>query len=573
MFEGGSLISISSDSALSESELASPSTSKYSEESTTLNESTAHQEVSLIVISDNDMPQVTHSIEEDENSSSEVIANSMETVTGFTDREQMNIAPLMTNPGTHNLLTVSIDSRLGKSTRLEVPGLSQKPNVAGSLYDSMIATPVQAEVMYVGDTVRSNEGDVSKETSVTNRCNGEDQPGASSKLVEVLDTDTDMEATANEQSDPLAPFSITFSTGDSNAVPQGSGQEGVPPSEERISFEESDSLEEDQVAVSDSTAEASNNNSDGLLEVSTETETSFNLETLNNVLGAGANQTTEAPDVQVPQTLVSSSQVPANEEREVIGIPGDILSVQQSDLFEVPQANQLHRGKAMDSSLRGKTICGSIPSELFDPPRKHIPESEDYGQLYACHLLDSPNLALQYKEKTAYENTREATSLTSLASASTETIHSEASDRSDFNTEGSDDRSTILKCITDNSFLEFLITEGLELDSCSKKGVVDVVMSQYSNKLSVVENAIPTLVAQIKQTETTIGQQKEKVKQLQEELEFVKGEIVKNDNLLLRFNNEQQGLSKQRKALKRKVARCEGTMKKLLVNAKKSRCD
>lgn len=566
MFEGGSLISTSSDSALSESELASPSTSKYSEEST------AHQEVPLIVISDNDMPQVTHSIEEDENSSSEVIANSMETVTGFTDRERMNIAPLMTNPGTHDLFTVSIDSCLGKSTRLEVPGLSQKPNVAGSLYDSMIATPVQAEVMYVGDTVRSNEGDVSKGTSVANRCNGEDQRGASSKLVEVLDTDTDMEATANEQSDLLAPFSITFSTGDSNTVPQGSGQEGVPPSEERISFEESDSLEEDQVAVSDSTAEASNNNSDGLLEVSTETETSFNLETLNNVLGAGANQTTEAPDAQVPQTL-SSSQVPANEEREVIGIPGDILSVQQSDLFEVPQANQLHRGKAMDSSLRGKTICGSIPSELFDPPRKHIPESEDYGQLYACHLLDSPNLALQYKEKTAYENTREATSLTSLASASTETIHSEASDRSDFNTEGSDDRSTILKCITDNSFLEFLITEGLELDSCSKKGVVDVVMSQYSNKLSVVENAIPTLVAQIKQTETTIGQQKEKVKQLQEELEFVKGEIAKNDNLLLRFNNEQQRLSKQRKALKRKVARCEGTMKKLLVNAKKSRCD
>lgn len=564
MFEGGSLISTSSDSALSESELASPSTSKYSEESTT------HQEVPLIVISDNDMPQVTHSIEEDENSSSEMIANSMETVTGFT--EQMNIAPLMTNPGTHDLLTVSIDSCLGKSTRLEVPGLSQKPNAAGSLYDSMIATPVQAEVTYVGDTVRSNEGDVSKETSVTNRCNGEDQPGASSKLVEGLDTDTDMEATANEQSDPLAPFSITFSTGDSNVVPQGSGQEGVPPSEERISFEESDSLEEDQVAVSDSTAEASNNNSDGLLEVSTETETSFNLETLNNVLGAGANQTTEAPDAQVPQTL-SSSQVPANEEREVIGIPGDILSVQQSDLFEVPQANQLHRGKAMDSSLRGKTICGSIPSELFDPPRKHIPESEDYGQLYACHLLDSPNLALQYKEKTAYENTREATSLTSLASASTESIHSEASDRSDFNTEGSDDRSTILKCITDNSFLEFLITEGLELDSCSKKGVVDVVMSQYSNKLSMVENAIPTLAAQIKQTETTIGQQKEKVKQLQEELEFVKGEIVKNDNLLLRFNNEQQRLSKQRKALKRKVARCEGTMKKLLVNAKKSRCD
>ena len=97
--------------------------------------------------------------------------------------------------------------------------------------------------------------------------------------------------------------------------------------------------------------------------------------------------------------------------------------------------------------------------------------------------------------------------------------------------------------------------------------------TQYSNKLNDIESTIPKLAAQIRQTETTIDQQTEKVAQLQKELEYVKSEIVKNKNALEGFTSEKQELSKRRKALKRKVTRCEQTMKQLLGNSKKSRFD
>ena len=540
MFEGDSSISTSSDPGTSESDLPSPTTSKNSEEFSTLGEITASQDVPLIVISDSEMPQVPHSIEE-ENSSNEVITNSTETFSGSAEQEQVNAVPLMTNPGNHDLLTVSIDSTLGKPSQIEVPSflsLSQKPNALVSPYDSLANTPVQAEVMYVSDTARCDQ-----------------RPGGErSKSLEVRDTG--IETTANDQSDPIAPFSITLSSSDSNVAPATNSQNsssGAPPSEERISSEESAAREDDQTAITGSSAEAPDNNSEAMQGITSEMEAS-SLESCDSML--------TRPDCQVS----------ANGELEQVEIPENISSNQKAE-FEAPQRHQLQRGKAVDASQRGKGICGSIPSELFEPPRKEIPEPGNYGQLYTCRMLDTASLASPYQSRAVYDNIHEANSLTSLASASTETIHSESFESLDANQGGLDERGTILKCITDNTFLEFLITEGLELDSISKKGVVDVVLTQYSNKLSAVETTIPKLAEQIRQTEATIGQQKEKVKLLQEELEFVKGEIVKNEDSLLKFNNEQQGLSKKRKALKRKVARCEGTMKHLLVNAKKSRCD
>ena len=553
MFEGNSLISISSDPGTSESDSPSPSTSKNSEEFSTLGETTASQDVPVIVISNSEMPQVTHSIEEEENSSNEVITNSNETVTDSVDQEQVNTVPLMTNPGTHDLLTVSLDSTLGKPSQMEVPSflsLSQKPNALASPYDSLVNAPVQAEVMYVSDTVRRDQCVVSKETSSSDKCQG----GERSKPPEVLDTG--IEATANDQSDPIAPFSITLSSSDSNMVSATNSQDsssGAPPSEERISDEESAAREDGQTATTGSPAEVPDNNSELMQGDTSETEAS-SIESYDATL--------THPDCQVS----------ANGELELVEISENISSNQKA-AFEAPQRHQLQRGKAISSSQRGKDICGSIPSELFDPPRKEIPEPGDYGQLYTCRMLDTATLASSYQSKNVYDNMQETNSLTSLASASTETIHSESFESLDADKEGLDERGTILKCITDNSFLEFLITEGLELDSSSKKDVVDVVLTQYSSRLSAVETTIPKLAEQITQTEATIGQQKERVKHLQEELEFVKGEIVENEDLLLKFSNEQQGLSKKRKALKRKVARCEGTMKHLLANAKKSRCD
>lgn len=537
----------------------------------------------MIVISDSDMPQVTHSIEEEENSSNEVIANSKETVTGPIDQEQVNTVPsAVTNTRTHDLLTVSIDSTLGKLSQIEVPSflsLSQKSTVTVSPYDSLVNAPTEAEVMYVADTVRCNDRGVSKETTASNSSKVDESSVAASKRPEVIEAAN--EVSADDQSDPIAPFSITLTSSDSDAVSATCSQEvssGTPPSEERVavSSEERASCEEDQTLITDSTAESSGN-SDDIQGKSSETEAFSNTGALPEVLDTCANVTKDLSDAQATNKDVTSleahetqssldSQVLDEGEHDIIGIP-DVISSNQQSAFEVPQINQPQLGEAVDSCQRRKGICGS--SELFDPPRKQIPESGDYGQLYACSMLDTPSLPSQYRSKDT--PVHDSTSLTSLASASTETIHSESSDSLDVNPGGSDERSTILKCITDNSFLEFLITEGLELDSCSKQGVVGVVMTQYNNKLSSVENAIPKLAAQIRQTETTIDQQTQKVKQLQDELEFVKGEIVKNEKSLQGFISEQQGLSKQRKALKRKVARCEGTMKKLLGNAKKSR--
>ena len=531
------------------------------------------------------MPQVPHSIEEGENSSSDVIANSKETMTESVDQGQIT-PPLSTNPRTHDYLTVSIDSTLGKASQMEVPsllGLSQKSTIVASPYDSFVNAPVDATLRYV-----TNEDVVSKVTTESKTSTeGGEQCDSSFKRREVLDTTH--EVSANDRSDLISPFSITLSSRDSNALSANRSQEGssdgAPRSDEWVAVSSEECASRNSGGEDQTVTDSANAEADVVQGNSSETEEYSNTETLNEALATSVNDTVGSCDAQVPYTDVVSlgkqtaqaslqSQVITfrEGEHELAGIPEETSPNQQS-AFEVPQTNQPQRGKAVYSSSQGKANCESIPSDLFVPPIKQIPEPGEYAQLYAYHMIDTPSPASQYQSKVFCDKTQahESTSLTSLASASTETIHSDTFDSLDISPGGSDDRSTILKCITDNSFLEFLITEGLELDSSSKKGVVDVVMTQYSAKLSRVENAIPKLSAQIRQTETTIDQQTEKVAQLHKELEFVKGEIVKNKNLLEGFVNEQQVLSKKRKALKRKVARCESTMKKLLGNSKKSR--
>lgn len=524
------------------------------------------------------MPQVSHSIDEEDNSSSEVIATSKETVTGSADRIQANTAyaSLATNPGQHDLLTVSIDSNLGKPSQIEVPSflsLSRKSTLVVSPFDSLISAPIDAEVMYVTETV--TETTTSNNSSETGRA-----LNAALKRLEVSGTSN--HGTDNSLSDPKAPFTITLSSSDAESLPAMAPETssgGAPPSEERISCEESVSRDagEPQQAVTDSLTDAGDSHQGN----SSETEAPYRTEAQATQSEILANDTAELCDAQVPlndfATLdahktqtTSASEVPANNRER----SDDVASnPQRSSGFEVPQFN---RGKAVDSS-RVKAVCGSIVRDLFDPLRKQIPQSAEYTQLYTCGMLDTPTLSSRYQPVPKIGphsvQTHESTSFTSLASASTESIHSESFESLGVTEGVSDERSTILKCITDNSFLEFLITEGLELDARSKQGVVDVVMTQYNSKLSRVESTIPKLAAQIRDTETTIGQQTQKIKQLQQELEFLRGEIVKNEDSLHGFINEQQGLSKQRKGLKRKVARCEGTMKHLLGNAKKPRLE
>ena len=547
MFVGDSSILVSSDdSETSESDSPSPSTSGES----TLTGTTAHQEIPLIVISDTDRPQVPHSIEAEENSSSEVIANSEETTDGFAEQEQDTVP--LANPGTHDLLTVSIDSTLGKVSQIEVPSflsLSHKSNVVSvSPFDRLISTPVNAEVMYV------------TETTTTSKCNNSAEKGeqddATCQHIEKLDTAD--ERTANNQSDPTAPFSTTSSFDSDSGSPSNSQQGsigGEPPNEERmaINSEESASRKSDKEGqtVAENIADASGKVSGNVQENSFENEASE-----DNIVESGGTHVPigDVVDLDAP-TSRKDGHEPSN----------------QKTSLEVPQANQTQRGNSGDYPTQEMAVCGTIPSDLFDPPLNQSTQTGEYTQQYAAYyMIDTPSPASQNHSNVSYDKTQaqETKSLTSLASASTDSLES-----LDVSQGCSDDRSTILKCITDNSFLEFLITEGLELDSSSKKDVVHVVMTRYSNKLNNIESTIPKLAAQIRQTETTIDQQKEKVAQLQKELEYVKSEIVKNKNALEGFTSEKQELSKRRKALKRKVNRCEQTMKQLLGNSKKSRFD
>ena len=547
LFVGDSSILVSSDdSETSESDSPSPSTSGES----TLTGTTAHQEIPLIVISDTDRPQVPHSIEAEENSSSEVIANSEETTDGFAEQEQDTVP--LANPGTQDLLTVLIDCTLGKASQIEVPSflsLSHKSNVVSvSPFDRLISTPVNAEVMYV------------TQTTTTSKCNNSAEKGeqddATFKHIEKLDTAD--KHTAKDQSDPTAPFSTTSSFDSDSGSPNNSQQGsigGEPPNEERmaINSEESASRKSDKEGqtVAENIADSSGKVSGNVQENSVENEASE-----DNVVESGGAHVPigDVVDLDAP-TAGKDGHEPSN----------------QKTSFDVPQANQTRGINSGDYPTQEMAVCGTIPSDLFDPSLSQSTQTGEYTQQYAAYyMIDTPSPASQNHSNVSYDKTQaqETKSLTSLASASTDSLES-----LDVSQGCSDDRSTILKCITDNSFLEFLITEGLELDSSSKKDVVHVVMTRYSNKLNNIESTIPKLAAQIRQTETTIDQQKEKVAQLQKELEYVKSEIVKNKNALEGFTSEKQELSKRRKALKRKVNRCEQTMKQLLGNSKKSRFD
>ena len=531
LFVGDSSILVSSDdSETSEGDSSSPSTSGESKEISTLTGTTAHQELPLIVISDTDMPQVPHSIEAEENSSSEVIANFEETTDGFAEQEQDTVP--LANPGTHDLLTVSIDCTLGKTSQIEVPSflnLSHKSNVVSvSPFDRLISTPVNAEVMYVTETTAASKYNNSAEKG--------EQDDATRKHIEKLDTAD--KHTAKDQSDPTAPFSTTSSFDCDSGSPGNSQQgsmSGEPPSEERmaINSEESTSRKTDKEGqtVTENIADASRKISGDVQENSFENEASE-----DNVVETRGAHVPIAGVVDLDEsTSRKDGQEPSN----------------QKTSFEVPQANQTQRGNSGDYPTQEMAVCGTIPSDLFDPPLNQSTQTGEYTQQYAAYyMIDTPSPAPQNHSNVSYDKTQaqESKSLTSLASASTESIHSDSLESLDVSQGGSDDRSTILKCITDNSFLEFLITEGLELDSSSKKDVVNVVMTQYSNKLNDIESTIPKLAAQIRQTETTIDQQTEKVAQLQKELEYVKSEIVKNKNALEGFTSEKQELSKRRKA-------------------------
>ena len=116
----------------------------------------------------------------------------------------------------------------------------------------------------------------------------------------------------------------------------------------------------------------------------------------------------------------------------------------------------------------------------------------------------------------------------------------------------------------DNSFLKFVITEGIALDALAKQNIVEVVLKQYSDKLSEVEDTLPKLGQLLSEEEIALGQKKE-------ELALLKQEIIAKERSLEDLKQKKELLCEERKKLKRKVAHCNATGQLLEIKSKKCR--
>ena len=114
----------------------------------------------------------------------------------------------------------------------------------------------------------------------------------------------------------------------------------------------------------------------------------------------------------------------------------------------------------------------------------------------------------------------------------------------------------------DNSFLQFVITEGVGLDPLAKQNIVEVILKQYSDKLSQVEDRLPKLGQLMSEEETALSQKKE-------ELALLKQEIVAKEKSLEELKQKKTLLCEERKELKRKVAHCHTTEQLLEIKWKK----
>lgn len=119
-------------------------------------------------------------------------------------------------------------------------------------------------------------------------------------------------------------------------------------------------------------------------------------------------------------------------------------------------------------------------------------------------------------------------------------------------------------CDADDSFLKFVITEGVALDALAKQNIVEVVLKQYSDKLSQVEDRLPKLGQLMSEEEMALCQKKG-------ELALLKQEIVAKERSLEELKKKRELLCEERKKLKRKIAHCHATEQLLEIKSKKCR--
>lgn len=108
----------------------------------------------------------------------------------------------------------------------------------------------------------------------------------------------------------------------------------------------------------------------------------------------------------------------------------------------------------------------------------------------------------------------------------------------------------------DDSFLRFVITEGIELDVPAKQNIIKVVLEQYSDKLGQVEDSLPKLGQLISEEETALSQKKE-------ELAMLKKEISAKERSLAEMRRKKEVLCQEKTRLKRKVVHCHATQQQL----------
>ena len=120
--------------------------------------------------------------------------------------------------------------------------------------------------------------------------------------------------------------------------------------------------------------------------------------------------------------------------------------------------------------------------------------------------------------------------------------------------------------IVDNSFLQFVITEGVSLDVAAKQNIVDVVLKQYLDKLDQVEERLPKLGQLVSEEEMALDQKKE-------ELALLKKEVDAKERSLEELRQNKEMLCEEKKKLKRKVAHCHATQQLLEGSPKKGRSE
>lgn len=124
---------------------------------------------------------------------------------------------------------------------------------------------------------------------------------------------------------------------------------------------------------------------------------------------------------------------------------------------------------------------------------------------------------------------------------------------------------------SDNSFLEFVLTEGISLDTLGKRDIVSVVLTKHKEKLRELEESLPQMEQTLIQSETSIVQKTARLNSLQKEVDSLKKEIAEKNKSRNELRRKIELVNEEKNILKRRVEHCEETQNLLTSPSKKAR--